>query len=344
MLTGSGFVRVSLPYSTPLLTNNFNIQELNSLPLPSPGSIAVIQRDATGFSLDQLQSWYANWMINAGKLIYEIDDDLLDRDALLIRHFSGDLDETISKVEFLARCANVIHVSTPFLAERLFSYNKNIRIIPNFLDSKIWRIHESNGVKNSSIDFSERRVVRICYIGTPTHDDDLNIIKAAMQAIEVKYGGQIEIDVIGGFQKTPATFGKRVALPKQCDYPSFVNWLICQKSWDIGIIPLASNNFNKSKSYLKFLEYAALGLSIVLSEGITYSPVAKNGVNSLVVSNSTQEWVNALSTLIENSNFRVELARQAKIELLQYHLLNNSNNLIFDSIVSLFEKGEYNVI
>ena len=53
-------------------------------------------------------------------------------------------------------------------------------------------------------------------------------------------------------------------------YPGFVNWITGVPSWDIGIAPLADSAFNRSKSAIKTLDYAALGLAVLASDVPAY--------------------------------------------------------------------------
>ena len=59
----------------------------------------------------------------------------------------------------------------------------------------------------------------------------------------------------------------RIGMPVHAtaSYPGFVNW-ITQQHWDIGIAPLADTPFNRCKSAVKTLDYAALGLPVLASE------------------------------------------------------------------------------
>lgn len=175
--------------------------------------------------------------------------------------------------------------------------------------------------------------IRIGYIGTPTHDADLDVVAEAMQILQKKYGSKIEIEVIGGFQNRTPTFGKRVGLPKKNDYPNFVNWLQQRVHWDIGIIPLAGDEFNKSKSYLKFLEYAALDMAIVVSDVSTYREVATNGVNCMVVENSTKKWVEALSKLIENNELRKNISLASHLNVIENFNSFKINESVIKNII-----------
>ena len=333
--TGSGYVRVVLPYQSTAVLRDWRVHQTNALPQPGSGQVALIQREAIGHSLGQLQQWLPGWKAAGAKLLYEIDDDLLDAEGLRARHYAGDVEATAAKVRFLVSNADIVHVSTEPLAHRLKSFNSQVWVIPNALDAKLW--HLSTQRKHDQGPF--RRLpngpVRIGYIGTPTHDEDLDLITEAMRTIEIKYGSAVEVEVIGGFQKRAPTFGKRVALPKRSDYPNFAGWLQQRVHWDIGIIPLAATPFNESKSYLKFLEYAALNMTIVVSEGKTYSPVARHRENSLVVPASTEAWIQALSELIENPEKRQLYAIAANLNLRNQHTLENASRTILNTMNSL---------
>lgn len=333
--TGSGYVRVILPYQSTAVLRDWRVLQTNVLPQPGSGQVVLIQREAIGTTIETLQKWLPGWKAAGGKLIYEIDDDLLDADGLRVRNHAGDVEATATKVRFLASHADVVHVSTESLAARMKPFNQQVRVIPNALDDELWRLTKPRQLGWGSFRRLPEGPVRIGYIGTPTHDEDLDLITEAMRAIEAKYGSAVEIEVIGGFQKRIPTFGKRVSLPKKNDYPNFVRWLHERVNWDVGIIPLAETPFNASKSYLKFLEYAALNMAIIVSAGTTYSAVAVNRKNSTVVASSKDEWVLALSELIDNPKTRAAYAASARDLIKKKHVLDHVSQQILQSLKNI---------
>ncbi len=342
--TGSGYVRVVLPYQSTAVLREWRVHQTNELPQPGSGQLALIQREAIGHSLETLQKWLPGWKAAGGKLLYEIDDDLLDADGLRARHHAGDVEATAAKVRFLASHADVVHVSTAPLAARLKPFNQRVRVIPNALDADLWRLSTPRQHDQGPFRRLPDGPVRIGYIGTPTHDEDLDLVTEAMRAIEAKYGAAVEIEVIGGFQKRTPTFGKRVGLPKKNDYPHFVRWLQERVHWDIGVIPLAETPFNSSKSYLKFLEYAALDMAIVVSTGITYKTVARQNDNCIIAKSSRDAWVQAISGLIENPETRMTLAASARKDLEQNHTLRHASQPILQSLNFLQAQGAQYVV
>lgn len=66
---------------------------------------------------------------------------------------------------------------------------------------------------------------------------------------------------------------------------------------DIGIVPLASNNFNAAKSFLKGLEYAASGIPFVADPTPEYLELARKGTG--LIATSPDEWVEKLTSLLD---------------------------------------------
>lgn len=324
MITGSGYVRVVLPYfAEPLLRECVvRMHPSASLPMPGEAGALLLQRDVPGIALASLQEWLPSWRAGGGRLVYEIDDDLLDAEALCSRGYTGDTRELGEKVKWLVKSADVVTVSTQPLADRLADYNSNVRVVPNRIDRRLWRLDIPRD--HTSGEFArDKRTVRIGYIGTPTHDKDLDVVTGAMRRIETEFAGRVEIEVIGGFELREPAFGKRVGLPRRRDYPAFVSWLHQRVHWDIGIIPLANDCFSQRKSYVKFLEYAALDMAIVCSEAVPYEPVAKDGENALVVPNEEEFWYEAVRRLIEDGDLRLRLAGNARRMVQESHTIDH---------------------
>lgn len=313
MPAGSGYVRLLLPYGSSAVRQYWKLSECapNKLPEPGVADVVIIQREAGDFPLKKIKPWLESWRAANGRMLYEIDDDLLNAEGLKQRNFKGDAAQLSEKVCWLCEQADAVTVSTSTLQEKFRKLNRNIYLVPNFLDANLWRLHKSPVSGPGIFMRREGDPIRIGYIGTPTHDPDLNVVAEAMRKIESEFVDRVEIEVIGAFQNKTPSFGKRVGLSKRNDYPNFVNWLHHRIHWDIGIIPLVDDSFNKSKSHLKFLEYAALGLAIICSDVESYRSIAQDGINCLVVKNTTEAWRNAVKRLIQDRDLRMQLSVSA---------------------------------
>ena len=243
------------------------------------------------------------------------------------RHVIGDTEKLIQKVSWLAKEADVVTVSTSALVEKFEYLSPSVVLVPNLLDADKWMLKKSRRSATGIVKKENPNAVYIGYIGTATHDQDLEVIAEAMNMIEKEYGDKVEIEVIGGFQNLSPLFGKRVGLPRNNEYPDFVNWLLKRVNWDIGIIPLLNDEFNKCKSNLKFLEYAALNLAIVCSDVESYQGIAEHEKNALVVKNTTEAWYRAIKDLIDNPEKRKRFSSKARSDVFANYTLEQNSEL-----------------
>ena len=336
--SGAGYVRCVLPWTNSYVRDNFNISisccSSNRLPtfdnnMNIRDSICLIQRDCIGIENDVLENWAKYWQSLGGKIIYELDDDFFDTEALSSKShisYSEAFARTI-RTKFLISLSDLVIVSTDNLKNKVREYfdKKKIVIIKNVLDDSVWNINIDKSREE------HHNVVKIGYIGTPSHLEDMDMIKEAIHDVENKYGDYVRFEVIGVGNQNTIPWG-RIIEQKHSSYHNFSTWLQKIVDWDIGLIPLCNNEFNLSKSNLKFLEYSALGLPIIVSNIDTYSGIAKDGENCICVNNTRENWYSAICNLIENKELRRELAKQSKIEVYNNYMLSKNIDLYKNAI------------
>jgi GT2 family glycosyltransferase/glycosyltransferase involved in cell wall biosynthesis len=236
-------------------------------------------------------------------LIYDLDDDLL---TVPPDHpEAAELMPKAAVVERMIRLADVTLVSTETLARRVASLARETRIMPNALDERIWRPRPRAR--------DPYGVVRILCTGTLTHDADFTVVLPALEEIHRRFGEQVQLELIGFTSITIPGWIRRVAptLHASRSYPGFVHWLTGSGPWDIGLAPLADSAFNASKSAIKALDYAALGLAILASDVPAYRGSLADGPGGQLVSNSDKSWYEALSRLIRDAAARRRLGTAA---------------------------------
>ncbi|MCF6189139.1 MAG: glycosyltransferase [Cocleimonas sp.] len=336
--SASAFVRLLLPYANNLsLTKNWNItvSKKKKLPDPSVANIFIIERDVGGVDFDRIANWLIKLREGGKKCIYELDDDFFNVEGLYKRtgRIKANVKRMVDRTVWIASAADAVVVSTPQLYKLASKYNDNVFLLPNYLDPQLWDISSSQ----LSYDKKKSSIVKIGYVGTPTHNEDLMVIADVMDRIKREYGDQIEVEVIGAFQKdlNNPIFGKAIPLPKARAYPKFVKWLREQVDWDIAVIPLVDDIFNESKSHLKFLESTALGLVSICSDVPTYSSIVKNNKNGLLVNNNFEEWYQAIKLLIDHREKREELARSAYLDLFEKYTTHTNSDLYHQVLVDV---------
>ncbi len=226
------------------------------------------------------------------RLLYDLDDDLLNipRDhpeAAILR----------PRARLVARMlghADAVWASTPALRQSLHAAGHAARVVANGLDERLWAAPPSP-IRPA------RGPVRILYMGTATHDADFAIVEPALARLHAEFAGRVRIDMIGVTARGVPDFIRRLAPPAHAiaSYPGFVDWITGQpitgQNWDIGIAPLADTGFNRCKSAIKVLDYAALGLAVLASDVPAY-----RGSAAELVGNTAPAWFAALARLVRD--------------------------------------------
>jgi glycosyltransferase involved in cell wall biosynthesis len=257
-------------------------------------------------SMDMVDALFAK-----GKpVVYETDDLLIDLPADNM-HAAAYAEKT-PFIEAVMRRAHGLVVSTPELAMRLAQFNRNVFILPNQVDfARLYQPPPDNG-----------REVRIGVIGTSTRGSDFALIDDALRQVCRKFGKRVRLIFVGGmpegWQGHPQA-EKIDFLPEYAAYGARLKGL----RLDIGVAPLADNDFNACKSPLKWLEFSALGMAGVFSFVPAYKQVIEQGETGLLVDNFTDKWVAALSLLIEYPEKRLAIAIAAQREVLKKHALQS---------------------
>lgn len=98
--------------------------------------------------------------------------------------------------------------------------------------------------------------------------------------------------------------------------PTATGWLPIEAypeailQFDVGIVPLAEHPFNEAKSWLKGLEFAALGVPFVASSTGPYRELMREGVGTVAL--DPADWYGALSLLATDPVLREETALQGQ--------------------------------
>ncbi|MBQ2654676.1 MAG: glycosyltransferase [Methanobrevibacter sp.] len=275
--------------------------------------IVIAQRDVIDLTVSKLL--VEKCSLYGIKLIYEIDDDLVNIDTT--QPDFKRYEEKINVVRYLAENATCITVTTDSLKSSLLGFNRNIEILPNVLTDS-WNLDENYEV-------CDGETIKIGYMGTTTHANDLKLIEEAIKNIQDSSDKNVIFEMVGG---TDSSFEgmSRVNVPfDKRHYPDFVEWLQNAIKWDIAIAPLVeNNNINQGKSELKYLEYTALNIPGIYSNVGPYAKCISHGDNGLLVkNNSVEEWEINMKKLIESKELREKILKNSKEDIFKNYVLEN---------------------
>ena len=150
----------------------------------------------------------------------------------------------------------------------------------------------------------------------PRQDDDLAMILPVLTRLKAEYGDRISIDVLAMVRPRNLPRGINGIGPSPSgsrSYPGFVDWMTRSRPvWHIGIAPLPDTPVNRSRSPVKALTYAAMGLAVVASDVPAYRGSIADGPAGQLVPNDPVAWHAALDWLIRDQDLRRRLAVEAR--------------------------------
>jgi glycosyltransferase involved in cell wall biosynthesis len=234
-------------------------------------------------------------------ILSELDDDIVDvaaynQAAESLKPGSPILDIGLCQL----RNSDGLITSTPYLADVYSEYCKNIYVVPNSIDVQKWE--KAKGRKRPGI--------RVGWIGSTTHSEDLELLEKVIPRITVLspdlkfvFASAHIPEFLKGLKQVEIV-EKWVPILK---YPAHMASL----DFDIGLAPLRDNKFNRAKSNLRWLEYSALGIPCVASRVGHFAETIRHGEDGYLASNE-EEWCGRLTELVLDVKTRRRIGSAAK--------------------------------
>ncbi len=99
------------------------------------------------------------------------------------------------------------------------------------------------------------------------------------------------------------------------------DWSLAEKkndlsSFDIGIMPMPDNAWTTGKCGFKAILYMSMGMPVVCSSVSINMEIIQGGINGFLA-NSEKEWIEKLSLLITNPNFRQRMGQNGRVTVEQ---------------------------
>jgi glycosyltransferase involved in cell wall biosynthesis len=229
-------------------------------------------------------------------LIAEIDDDLWNIHKTNYDALSLSSPEMLGRLENNLRIADAVTVTTPHLAEVVSRFNPNVVVLPNMIDLNLI-MHQRSKAERTTIGWA----------GGSSHLNDFEPMRGQLGQF-LRRHPEVDLHLVGqdyrGLFKVPNTRWTTWNM-NLVDYLHTLDF-------DIGIAPLAYNEFNKSKSDIKVLEYASLGIPVVASDFGPYADNVVHGETGFLVKHS-HEWSRYLRMLVEDHQLRETMSVNAKL-------------------------------
>lgn len=244
-----------------------------------------------------------------GSIAYLIDDDITAaaNDVALPAAYRRRMARIAKYQPRLLALADEVVASSDQLARCFFKEHANVQVLTPPLTAQLPSLAHFVLPPSASANW------KIGFYGTRAHLTDLQHIAPALQQMQSQRS-DTHIEIMLG-QYTPESL---ITLPR-LDVRSPLSWeafKIYQQDHrcHIGLAPLLDTPFNRGKSFIKFMDIAAMGGVGIYSNRYPYTEVVNHGRNGLLVNDTPIEWRSALEHLLENPEATARMAKQAAVD------------------------------
>jgi glycosyltransferase involved in cell wall biosynthesis len=282
--------------------------------------ICIVQSctDKDGIAL--LYKWQQE---HGKKIVVDSDDGLELNDDSPFQH-EHNLHEAKFVITRTMEIADLITTTTPYLADQLRVYNDRIKVLPNYIDYNRWNLPKLH---------NDSKQIRIGWAGSITHVDDMKMIVEPVKRICKEYKN-VQLVIIGDPRVGQLFDGCQVETQNGVPFevwPSKLNSL----RLDIGLAPLRNTYFNRCKSNIKWIEYAACHIPGVFSPTV-YSMANEtfDGVYGQIAEDNDQ-WYQCIKNYIDCPELRDDIADRARSCITTTYTLKTNHNLWLETYNSL---------
>jgi glycosyltransferase involved in cell wall biosynthesis len=231
-------------------------------------------------------------------VLFEIDDNVhaVHRNSPVYNDFRPG-SPAYEGVRMVMQKCDGLFTSSAELASQYADWSKRTWVLPNCVDIGI-RDWDTPIERHPDL---VGKVV-IGWAGSITHQDDWAPLMGVIPEVLEKYP-QAVFALVSAYQ-TVDIFVEKLQLPAdrivRLDPVPFARYPELPAQFDIGLAPVVNTEFNRAKSDLKLIEYGCRRVPYVASRIAPYSRLHMDtGGQGGYLCNGRQEWVDAISTLIE---------------------------------------------
>ncbi len=250
------------------------------------------------------------------KLIYEIDDTIFEINPFLKR---GALELILLKYQArlckaMMKRAEIVVAENEYLANEARKHNNNVYVLSAPIDTEKFHPLPKKETATECV---------VGWIGSPSTTYMLEEIKSVFKRLGEK-NSSIILKTVGARKDFSIEKMKLVAK----------NWSSAEEledlnSFDIGIMPLNDDPFNRGRLGYKMIQYMAVGVPVIAADVGLNRTVVNSGQNGYLVKNE-DEWVEKIEHLATHPDVRRVMGLQARKDALDQYSLTSKVKVYLD--------------
>ncbi len=297
-LGGCGYYRLIFPGETCAQDEGIEVEFNQHLPIHRtvelrPRVVAVADLDINVLVLQRpLQRVVAQsipfWQKKGIAVVVDVDDDFSclhpQHKARILYDPKRNPETNWDWMRYAAKHADLVTCSTPALAQR-YGAHGNAIVLENCVPEAYLKVpKQSSGNTVGWAGF------------TTMHIDDLRVTRGGVA--EAVKTGDCRFLCVGNGEEVGEQLGLDlpIAVTGGVAFDEYPNALA---HLDVGLVPLLDTKFNEGKSYLKGLEYAALGIPFIASSVAAYRDLWGRGLGYLAPDRA-RDWKRQILALVRD--------------------------------------------
>ncbi len=269
--------------------------------------------------------WFPAWLElsvlpKRARLVVDYDDAIFHQydhhPSAFVRMLLG------KKIDAVMRRADMVVAGNSYLAHRAqHAGSKHIEIVPTVVDTSRYVT-----VAKSNMD-----IVTIGWIGSPATAHYLHLIAPTL--LEVARIKNVRFVAVG------ANADQLADLPVSAAPWTEANEVERIQQFDIGIMPLPDEPFERGKCGYKLIQCMACGKPVVASPVGANSEIVRDGIDGFWAT-SQADWIAALTKLIDDSALRLRLGSAGRERVETLYSLHVAAPRIEGLLLSLMESSD----
>jgi glycosyltransferase involved in cell wall biosynthesis len=255
----------------------------------------------------------------SSKILFDLDDAIMYRSSRSPRphSFSRQL-----KFRWMVKGSDAVTVGNQFLKNEVLRVDpgKRIFIIPTCVDTNLYPQKKK---------ISNRREIILGWIGTKGNLRYLQKLEPVFETLRQRFP-QVRLEIVSN------DFYDSSCLPTIKKPWKLQDENEDLTSFDIGLMPLNDDLWSKGKCGLKIIQYLSVGIPVVCTPVGINSDIIRDGENGFWATHP-QEWIDRLSTLIENPDLRYQMGLKGIETVEREYSLTVTSEKFFQVLQSLVQ-------
>ncbi len=251
------------------------------------------------------------------RVLFDLDDAIMYRSSRTPHPHS--LSRWL-KFRWMVKGSDAVTVGNQFLKEEVLKVDreKKVFVIPTSIDTKLYPQKKK---------MADRPEIILGWIGTKGNLRYLKKLEPVFERLHQRFP-RIRLKIVSDGFYDPSSLP---VVKKPWKLEDENEDLI---SFDIGLMPLNDDLWSRGKCGLKIVQYLSVGVPAVCTPVGINSDIVKDGENGFWATNH-QEWVDHLSTLIQNPDLRYAMGLKGLETVEREYSLTVTSEKFFDVLQSL---------